>query len=49
MKVCYSLATTDMEGGAQSLLDLIKLDLNNNVDPYVILSHKCPELEQKLK
>lgn len=49
MKVCYSLATTDMEGGAQSLLDLIKFDLCNNVEPYLILSRHHVELEKKLK
>ncbi len=48
MKVCYYLATTDLEGGAQSLLDLIKVSLSNNIDVRVILGKKFTPLEKIL-
>lgn len=48
MKVCYTLGTTDLNGGARSLLDLIDYDLKHNVKPYVILNKSHAELEQIL-
>lgn len=48
MKVCYTLATTDLEGGAQSLLDLVKYDLKHNIEPMIVLSKKHKELEKIL-
>ena len=36
MKVCYFMATTDLDGGAQSMLDLIRCSLKNKIKPYAI-------------
>ncbi len=44
MKVCYFMATTDLDGGAQSMLDLIRCSLKNEITPYVIMTKKYPPL-----
>ena len=49
MKVCYCVATTDLEGGAKSLLDLLKtVNKNKKIKPYVILTKKHKKLENIL-
>ena len=49
MKVCYVMATTDLNGGARSLLDLIDYDIKNGLDVIVIFNEKHKELEEILK
>lgn len=44
MKICYFMATTDLDGGAQSMLDLIRCSLKNEIKPYVIMTKKYPPL-----
>lgn len=49
MKVCYCLATTDLEGGAKSLLDLLtNINKDKNIESYVILTKHHKDLEEKL-
>lgn len=50
MRICYCLATTDMEGGAKSLLDLLKgVKSNDSIEPFVILTKHHLELENELR
>lgn len=49
MKVCYTLATSDLEGAARSMLDLIDCDIEENINVYVILPKHNELLEKKLR
>lgn len=49
MKVCYVMATTDLNGGARSLLDLIDCDIKNDIDVLVIINKEYKELEEILR
>lgn len=50
MRVCYCLATTDLEGGAKSLLDLLDcMRKIKKVRIYILLTKHHEGLENKLK
>ena len=49
MNVCYFMATTDLDGGAQSLLDIVKYMKNTDIVSHVLLSKHYKPLEDILE
>ena len=49
MKICYTLATTDLDGGSRSLLNLLDHCVENSIEPIVVLTRKHNELQRILK